>query len=100
MENTKQETYITEKIINGFLANTIPIYWGSDNISDYFNTERFINISNMDNNTIDIAINKILFLINNNDEYLNIINKPIFSNNTLSRTIKDISDDIKNLFNK
>ena len=54
----------------------------------------------MDNNTIDIAINKILFLINNNDEYLNIINKPIFSNNTLSRTIKDISDDIKNLFNK
>ena len=36
MENTKQETYITEKIINGFLANTIPIYWGSDNISDYF----------------------------------------------------------------
>ena len=28
MENTKYDTGITEKINNGMLAQTIPIYWG------------------------------------------------------------------------
>ena len=98
IENTKQETYITEKIVNGFLAKTIPIYWGSDSITDYFNEERFINISNFNEDTIYNALNKIELLINNDDEYLKIVNKPIFKNNYLNRTIEDISCDVKGLF--
>lgn len=97
LENTKQETYITEKIINGFLAKTIPIYWGSDSITDYFNEERFINISNFNEDTIYNALNNIELLINNDDEYLKIVNKPIFKNNYLNRTINNISNDIKKL---
>jgi len=97
MENTKQETYITEKIINGFLAKTIPIYWGSDNVTDYFNEERFINISNLEENTINNAILQIEQLINNEEEYLKTVKKPILKNNKLSRNICDITKDIKNL---
>jgi hypothetical protein len=97
LENTKQETYITEKIINGFLAKTIPIYWGSDMITYYFNSERFINISNFDDNTINSIIDRIELIINNDDEYLNIVNKEIFKNNYLNRTINDIFNDIKEL---
>ncbi len=100
LENTKQETYITEKIINGFLAKTIPIYWGSNSITDYFNEERFINIPDFKNSTIDDIIQKIEVIINNDDEYLKIINKPIFTNNVLSRNIDNIANDIKILFNK
>lgn len=99
LENTKQETYITEKIINGFLAKTIPIYWGSDNITDYFNEERFINIPNFNDSTINTVINKIEYIVNNDQEYLNIVNKPIFNNNILSRNIDDISADIRKLLN-
>lgn len=95
LENTKQETYITEKIVNGFLAKTIPIYWGSDNIYEYFNKERFINIPNLSEIVINRVINNIVSIISDEKKYLQIVNKPIFNNNQLSRDISDIANDIK-----
>ena len=102
MDNSKDDTYITEKITHGLLAGNIPVYWGSDYINDYFNINRFINVENMNNDTIENAINKIKSLINNSDEYLKIVNKNIFpnENNKLTRTIKEITNDIKNLIFK
>ena len=97
LENTKQETYITEKIINGFLAKTIPIYWGSDNIYDYFNKERFINIPNLSEIMINKVISFIVAIIRDDNKYLQIVNKPIFNNNQLNRDINDIANDIKTL---
>lgn len=97
MENTKQETYITEKIVNGFLAQTIPIYWGSDRIGDYFNLERFINIPNLNVNTIDETINQISLICNNPDEYMKIVNKQVFKNGNLSRDFDSIVSDVKQL---
>ena len=95
MENTKQETYITEKIVNGFLANVIPIYWGSDNIYDYFNENRFINILNESQININAAANQIIELMNDNEKYLKMVNSYIFKNKYLTRTIDDIAVDIK-----
>lgn len=97
MENTKQETYITEKIINGFLSNTIPIYWGSDNIYDYFNENGFINIKDNSDECINNAINQIQEIMSNDEKYLKIVNEPVFKNEILNRTILDISHDIKNI---
>jgi hypothetical protein len=97
LENTKQETYITEKIINGFLSKTIPIYWGSDHIHDYFNEERFINVPNLSEIMINRTINIILSIINDNEKYLRIVNKPIFKDGVLLRNINDIANDIKNM---
>ena len=39
MENTKYETGITEKIVHGMLADTIPVDWGSPRVNEYFNKE-------------------------------------------------------------
>ena len=89
MENTKQETYITEKIVNGFLANVIPIYWGSDNIYDYFNENSFINIQDDSDSSIKNAANHIIALMNDNEKYLKMINSAIFKNNCLNRTIRN-----------
>ena len=36
IENTSHEHYFTEKIINPFFNNTIPIYWGCKKIEEYF----------------------------------------------------------------
>ena len=95
LENTKQETYITEKIINGFLAKTIPIYWGSDNIYDYFNKERFINIPNFSEIMINKAIGEIISIITDDSKYLEMVNKPIFNDNQLNKDTSDIANDIK-----
>ena len=43
MENTHKNGLITEKLLNGLYAHTIPIYFGDFNIHKRFNTKRFIN---------------------------------------------------------
>jgi len=45
IENSQQENYFTEKIIDCFLCKTVPIYWGCPNIGDYFSTTGIIIIN-------------------------------------------------------
>jgi len=97
MENSKNETYITEKILHGFTANTIPVYWGSDYITEYFNEERFINVKDFNEETINQSIEKILEIINNNEKFLEIVNKPIYKNNKIPFTMEKIANEIKEL---
>ena len=99
MENTKNKDYITEKILHGFGANIIPVYWGSDNINEYFNEERFINVKSLEENDINKTIEQIDTLLNNNEKYLEMVNKPIYNNNEIQLTLYDISRNIKKLLN-
>ena len=46
MENTIASGYITEKIGNAFKSGSIPIYWGANEINDFFNPASFINVAN------------------------------------------------------
>lgn len=94
MENSKNKDYITEKILHGFSANTIPVYWGSDNISSYFNEERFINVKNF--RETNNAIEQIMVLLNNPMKYLETINKPIYKDDYVPLTLTNISHNIQN----
>ena len=42
MENTKSDGYISEKIIDAFLAGNIPIYYGDYMVEEYINPKAFI----------------------------------------------------------
>ncbi len=42
IENSKEEAYFTEKIIDCFRSGTIPIYWGSPKIGEFFDLEGII----------------------------------------------------------
>ena len=95
MENSRGETYITEKILHGFNAGTIPIYWGSSRVCDYFNNERFLNLSDI-NDTSNI-IQKIHEILNDDNKFLEIVNKPNFNNSKLELDINEIANSIKNL---
>ena len=99
MENSKNKCYITEKILHGFAANTIPVYWGSDNINEYFNEDRFINVKSYGVNDITNAINKIILLLNDDNKYLEVVNKPIYKNNRIPFTLYGVSNNIKKLLN-
>lgn len=77
-ESTKHEGFITEKIVEAFYSDTIPIYYGSDNIKDIFNPNAFINIS--DYPDYDAAIDKILEIENDDQLYLGMLRQPIFNN--------------------
>ena len=76
MENRKAPGYITEKILMGFLAGTIPVYYGTEEIFDIFNRNAFIyyDVENPKD-----AIAKIRFLEENPDEYEKMLNEPILN---------------------
>lgn len=97
MENSRNDTYITEKIIHGLLANTMPVYWGSDRVFDYFNNERILNLENA--GSINSIINNMKELIQTPSKWLETVNKANFINNKLERTIEDIAKDIRCLIN-
>jgi hypothetical protein len=57
IENFKNDSYFTEKIIDCFATGTIPIYWGSNKISNIFNTNGIIEID--DYNELNYCIENI-----------------------------------------
>jgi hypothetical protein len=95
MENSREDTYITEKLINGLLSNIIPVYWGSVKVYDYINKERFLNLENINN--ANVIIEKMKELKQNPNEWLKIVNSNVFPNNKnkLERTIENIANDIR-----
>ena len=41
--NAKHEHYFTETLVDTFRCGTVPIYWGCDNIGDFFNAKGILN---------------------------------------------------------
>ncbi|MGM9929618.1 MAG: glycosyltransferase family 10 domain-containing protein [Bacillus sp. (in: firmicutes)] len=75
-ESTKHEGFITEKIVEAFLADTIPVYYGSTNIKEIFNPKAFINIS--DFSSFDAAIDYILEIDQDDQMYMEMLSEPVF----------------------
>jgi GR25 family glycosyltransferase involved in LPS biosynthesis len=76
IENKIKNGYNTEKLINPILANSIPIYYGSDDIFKIINRKRVICFN--DFNNIDDLIDYIIQLSKNEEEYNKILNEKIF----------------------
>jgi len=47
IENTQHKNYFTEKIVDCFLAKSIPLYWGCPNIGDFFDLEGIIKFADL-----------------------------------------------------
>jgi len=73
-ENSKVDGYVTEKILEGFAAHTIPIYWGCREVNKYFNPEAFVYIGGPED--VDAAIEKIKYLDSNDEAYLKMLSQP------------------------
>jgi hypothetical protein len=78
-ENGSRRGYATEKILNAFYSNTIPIYWGSDSIGREFNTKAFINCH--DYQTFDQVIDRVFEIDNNKNLYCEMLSEPVFKKN-------------------
>jgi hypothetical protein len=85
-ENSISDGYTTEKILEAFLSNCIPIYLGSPSVNNDFNPETFINAA--DFSSEDELINYIIKVDNDDQLYNSYMNKPIFS----GRWIEILSD--------
>uniref|UniRef100_A0A6C0EUK4 Fucosyltransferase C-terminal domain-containing protein n=1 Tax=viral metagenome TaxID=1070528 RepID=A0A6C0EUK4_9ZZZZ len=100
MENSREDTYITEKIIHGLLAHTIPVYWGSARIYDYINQERILAlVAENSEAEMDAVIQRMMEIRASPQAFLDMVNKPNFpassGENKLERTLAIVARDIR-----
>lgn len=88
MENNNKPYYITEKLVNGIRAGVVPIYWGTQRVTEFFNPRRFLHL-NPTPTKEDIETMIIRMKNMTEEEYLNIIREPV-----LVRPIGDVCDEI------
>lgn len=76
-ENMSAHGYCTEKIVQAFAANTIPIYYGDETVVQDFNPKAFINCHNYPD--MNAVVEEIKRLDQDNAAYLAMLNEPIFA---------------------
>jgi hypothetical protein len=87
-ENTKKGTYITEKLINPYLAGIVPVYWGTNYVHEVFNAESMVYL---EDETDEASFNRVLAqmveLDQDDAKYLEMVNRPVFSTSTKARRL-------------
>jgi len=93
-ENTSYPGYTTEKIMQPFVANSIPIYWGDPLVSQDFNSKAFINCH--DYGSFDEVIDRVIEIDGNDELYKEYLSEPVFPENIESKCVNE--DNIVNKF--
>ena len=86
-ENESYKGYCTEKIGNGFKANTIPIYWGDPTVKQDYNDKSFINCHNYQK--FEQVIQKIIELDQDDEKYKNMLKQPWLNDNKIPYQLSD-----------
>lgn len=80
MENCEKKGYITEKLLQAFIAGTIPIYWGDHEYAKkIFNPKSFICIRDFD--SMELCIDNILSMSEEQIECM--LKEPMFIDNKI-----------------
>lgn len=97
VESAINAGFNTEKILDAFYAETIPIYYGDPEITKIFNPKAFINVA--DYESIEEAVAKIIEVDKNNELYLKMLNEPVFNtDNYISDRFKKAEEFIIHIF--
>lgn len=74
-ENCSHIGYTTEKIMEAFAADTIPIYWGNPDIGKEFNTKAFVNVHEYP--SLEAVVERIIEIDNHKELYDSMKREPI-----------------------
>lgn len=83
-ENSKYDGYTTEKMIHPMSVGSIPIYWGSDRVTEEFNEKAFVNANKLSGQEL---LDRIIEINEDDELYQSIINEPVFPNNEIPEHI-------------
>ena len=98
-ESTAHNGFVTEKIMDAFYADTIPVYYGSPTVTDIFNRKAFINCS--DYASFDEVIEKIKELDQDDEKYLEMMRQPILVDPTFpDRVMNELEDYVCSIFDQ
>lgn len=75
-ENSRTAGYTTEKLVQPFVARSVPIYWGNPEVVKDFNPKAFINCNDYGND-FDKVIERIIELDNDDEKYMEMLRQPV-----------------------
>ena len=95
-ENSSTPGYATEKLLQAFAANTVPIYFGDPQIARDFNPRAFINCHDYD--SFDDVINKVKELDHNEDKYIKMLEEPAINRGVIEEQNEALKKFLTNIF--
>ena len=87
MENSECDGYISEKIIDSFLAGTIPIYYGNYMVDEYINPKSYILIR--DEKDMYQKIEYIKMIDNDDEKYKKFLKKGVLIDKNIADKIEE-----------
>lgn len=87
-ENSEYDGYVSEKIIDAFKSDIIPIYWGGSKIANEFNDKSFVDVNQLG---VEKSIKLIQEMNSNFDLYWEYYNQPI---------VREDQDSVRSKINK
>jgi len=86
-ENNTYPYYTTEKLMDAFLAGSMPIYWGDPKVKQDWNQEAFIDV-NYFGNIIDV----IKKMDSNKEAFNSKYEQPVFTESQLDKLLNNLSE--------
>ena len=76
IENSSMPGYVTEKILEPFMAQSLPLYWGSPTVSSDYNPNSFVNLMNY--SSMEEAVEEVIRLDKDDAAYLDKMMTPFW----------------------
>jgi hypothetical protein len=96
-ENTAYPGYTTEKLMEPYQANSIPIYWGNPEVLRDFNGDSMINCSGR---SMEEIIDRIKTLDNDDELYLKMLHEPPMNPTFTDNEVETLERFFLNIFAK
>jgi hypothetical protein len=96
-EHSSYPYYCTEKLMDSFLAGSVPIYLGDPKINSDWNKESFINVGRIGTEETMKLIKDMEY---NNELFLDVYSKPIFTDEQKKRHLDNMNNFEMWLINK
>ncbi len=87
-ENTPYPNYCTEKIMDAFLAGSMPIYWGDPKVKNDWNEKAFINVNDHGGN----ILNAIKQIDTDTKMFESKYHEPVFTNDQKNKHLANLEE--------
>lgn len=86
-ENTPRKYYCTEKLMDAFLAGSMPIYWGDPAVAEDWNEKAFVNGTRMPN-----VVEHVKQMDTNEQMFLDAYNEPVFTDEQIDKLKNNLGE--------
>lgn len=98
-ENEAAPGYQTEKIVDAYVADSIPLYWGNPYVEEIFNPKSFVNDKNF--KTMDEMVRYVIDLSEDYERMAQMLREPIFVDpDIMQKTEKALYDFFARIFER